>query len=356
MAGREDPETVTSRQNFAGPYTSHHPVPTVQGYREGTHSDSNGDGRVQQALDSAKHYWYSDEATQNDSPEIYNSEDRNAHGGTAKEAVDGNKKAYEENGQGPSPNNQNTENHAESMETETDPRQKRKDMKHMKRDHGQREVTDPVTHLPVTIHDSTNRELEHIPGNLPPAGSEPHSSTGVRAMKKSRAQLHKETEESEKAHSGMTSMFPPPRFETTRRELVQLNQLALSVGLCVMLFVVVLVVAIRSLMGRILASVVGLCLGLPLIWGLRSWVGKKVDRIWQDEVWDAKREQANQEVASSSTPESTHWLNSLLASVWPLVNPDLFTSLADTLEVGGQSKPDSSPKIMILITLHYARM
>jgi hypothetical protein len=31
-------------------------------------------------------------------------------------------------------------------------------------------------------------------------------------------------------------------------------------------------------------------------------------------------------------PESTQWLNSLLSSVWPLVNPELFTSLADMLK------------------------
>ena len=34
----------------------------------------------------------------------------------------------------------------------------------------------------------------------------------------------------------------------------------------------------------------------------------------------------------STPPETPMWLNSLFESIWPLVNPDLFIALADTLE------------------------
>ena len=68
-----------------------------------------------------------------------------------------------------------------------------------------------------------------------------------------------------------------------------------------------------------------------IIWGIRGWLDMKASGIWEDGVWDAAREREQEEV-KGSTPESTQWLNSLLASVWPLINPDLFTSLADTLE------------------------
>jgi hypothetical protein len=47
----------------------------------------------------------------------------------------------------------------QSVAAELDPRQKRKSMKQRKEDHAGREVTDPVTHLPVTIHDSNKAEL-----------------------------------------------------------------------------------------------------------------------------------------------------------------------------------------------------
>ncbi|KAI9783326.1 MAG: hypothetical protein M1835_003821 [Candelina submexicana] len=354
MASRENPEIATSNRNFPGPYTPHHPVPTVQGYREGLHSSSDGEGRLQQAVDSAKQYWNADSddhnqhPEQNDSSHLYNSDSHNNTSNAAQEAGDSNRLSWETNGQGTSPKTNGDQDQAQSMASETDPRQKRKSMKHMKRDHDQREVTDPVTHLPVTIHDSTNAELEHIPGNIPAAGSEPRSSTGISAMKKSKTHLAKETEESEAAHSGMKSLFPPPRFESIRRELAQLYQLALSVGSGALLLIVLLILLVDPLAGKMMASILGVCLALPLIWGLRSWVGKKVDQIWQDEVWKAMKDQREQDVASSSIPESSHWLNSLLASIWPLVNPDLFTSLADTLEDVMQA---SLPKMVRMISV-----
>jgi Ca2+-dependent lipid-binding protein len=40
-----------------------------------------------------------------------------------------------------------------------------------------------------------------------------------------------------------------------------------------------------------------------------------------------------QKVAKTQTAESTQWLNSIMSSIWPLVNPDLFNSITDTLEV-----------------------
>lgn len=47
-------------------------------------------------------------------------------------------------------------------------------------------------------------------------------------------------------------------------------------------------------------------------------------------------------------PESTQWLNSLLASVWSLINPELFTSLADTLEDVMQA---SLPKLVRMVSV-----
>ncbi|KAK5093629.1 hypothetical protein LTR16_007510, partial [Cryomyces antarcticus] len=135
----------------------------------------------------------------------------------------------------------------------------------------------------------------------------------------------------------MERLFPPPAFDSARTELVRIYQLALTVGLGLVGTVVMLLFVVEKILGfgrtlsAILVLVVGLGLGLVVIRGLQGWVANKVKEVWEDEVWDAERQKGD-ETANSPTPESTQWLNSVLASIWPLVNPDLFTSLADTLE------------------------
>ncbi|KAI9817998.1 MAG: hypothetical protein M1832_004519 [Thelocarpon impressellum] len=95
-----------------------------------------------------------------------------------------------------------------------------------------------------------------------------------------------------------------------------------------------------------MASTVAI-LGGFAIWTLRGWIENKVAEVWRNEVWEAEREQGQKD-AESDTPESAQWLNSILASVWPLVNPDLFTSLADTLEDVMQA---SLPKMVRMISV-----
>ena len=68
-------------------------------------------------------------------------------------------------------------------------------------------------------------------------------------------------------------------------------------------------------------------MGGALLYGIRGWLGKKIQAIWEDEVWDSARQQENEtQQSNDKMPESVAWLNSLLASIWPLINPDLFTS------------------------------
>lgn len=242
-----------------------------------------------------------------------------------------------------------------SASNEQDPRKKRKNMKRLKRDYAGRLVTDPVTHLPVTIHDSTNTELKNAPENLPPAGSEPRTSTGFSAASKSSSELDREAHEAEDVHKAMNTLFPPPDYQATKEQLDHVYSLAITIGLGSIL-VVVLVVPIATIlvhssswMSFLMSSTVILSLGLGLgggiIWVVRGWLSHKVNNIWEDCVWDASREQEEGQ-AESTTPESTQWLNSLLASLWPLVNPDLFDSLADTLEDVMQA---SLPKLVRMI-------
>ena len=246
---------------------------------------------------------------------------------------------------------------SQSPVNEQDPRKKRETMKHLKRDYAGRLVTDPVTHLPVTIHDSTKTELDNVPENLPPAGSEPRTSTGFSAASKSSSQLDREAQEAEDAHKAMNTLFPPPAYQAIKEELDKVYNLAITIGLGSILVVVLIVPIAVNLLGSsswisflTSSSVIlsmGLGLGGGIIWGVRGWLSHRVNNIWEDEVWDAAREQEEGQ-AKSTTPESTQWLNSLLASVWPLVNPDLFNSLADTLEDVMQA---SLPKMVRMISV-----
>ena len=47
--------------------------------------------------------------------------------------------------------------------------------------------------------------------------------------------------------------------------------------------------------------------------------------------------------------ETVAWLNALLGSVWPLINPDLFISLADTLEDVMQA---SLPNVVKMVSVN----
>ncbi|EHL02877.1 putative Meiotically up-regulated gene protein [Glarea lozoyensis 74030] len=86
-----------------------------------------------------------------------------------------------------------------------------------------------------------------------------------------------------------------------------------------------------------------------VIFGLQGWLSNKVETLWEDEVWDSARvEEREGQKDSSRLPESVAWMNSLLASVWPLVNPDLFASVVDMLEDVMQA---SLPKIIRMVSV-----
>ena len=86
---------------------------------------------------------------------------------------------------------------------------------------------------------------------------------------------------------------------------------------------------------------------VALVAGVRDYISRKINNIFQDEVWDAQRRQIQTE-AKKNEAETTVWLNSLLGSVWPLINPDLFASLADTLEDVMQA---SLPKFIRMVSV-----
>ena len=244
-----------------------------------------------------------------------------------------------------------------------DPRQKRKQMKDKTRDDTDREVTDPVTHLPVTIHDATKKELKSAPENESPPARSP---TGL-SREGQELQIEEDSKQQQEEHEALRRLFPPPSFDTSREEMADVYGLALTVGLAAVLMVPLFLLvgaqlvpfwtaheAPRSweewrstLMVCATLVVMGASMGGLIIYVSRGWLQNRIRSVWDDCVWDAARQQ-EADASKTPTPESVQWLNSLLASIWGLINPDLFVSIADTLEDVMQA---SLPRLVRMVAI-----
>ena len=252
---------------------------------------------------------------------------------------------------------------SQTQNSALDPRQKRKQMKNKTRDDTAREVTDPVTHLPVTIHDATKTELKSAPENESPPARSP---TGL-SKEEQELQIEGDSKQQQEEHEALRRLFPPPSFDTSREEMADVYGLALTVGLSAMLMVpLVLLVGAQlvtfwtadgvprswkewrgTLMVCVIFLVIGASMGAFIIYVLRGWLKNRIRSVWEDCVWDAARQQ-EVDASKAPTPESVQWLNSLLASVWGLINPDLFVSIADTLEDVMQA---SLPRLVRMVAI-----
>lgn len=354
MSGVEDAEA--SQRKHKSPYTPHHPVPTVQQYREekqqreekygtseGEQDDRSKLSRLGDAYTALRHG--PDAVNPDENTQPYKAENKNFghdeevaedHAGRVEKEKE---KSDQQNGE---QDEDQPEDTTEGMLNESDPKKARKAMKNWSADGTEREVTDPVTHLPVSIHDFTEKDLKQTPKNGPPAGSEPKSASGAEAMNKSNEQLAAEGKEAADAHGGMEALFPPPDFAMTRNEINDVYKKAMTAGLGIVSVSLTLVVGLFQITQgstgwsrgffTLLEIAVGLGVSVAAILGMRQWTENKINDVWETEVWQAER-QLGKRKATSHTAESAQWLNSLLASIWPLTNPDLFTSISDTLEV-----------------------
>ncbi|KAF8656951.1 hypothetical protein AX16_002306 [Volvariella volvacea WC 439] len=203
-----------------------------------------------------------------------------------------------------------------------------------------REVTDPITHLPITITDHTSIELERVfPSSVAGAEGSPEETRD-------------EQEQSQKRHDSLDRLlqdetrrrrwYSPVEFESKFK-----TNSALAAGLGAGLGAIgsLLFLAIIGKTAGFVSVVCALlnCIALAFI------TTAGVARYWDDYLKDYLH--SSRDLESNSAPildepppqrrpsrndgddiESALWLNSLLSSVWPIVNPSLFTSLADTLE------------------------
>jgi hypothetical protein len=258
---------------------------------------------------------------------------------------------------------------SEALSSEKDPKQKRKNLLKRRGNREERIVTDPITHLPVRIHDVDKADLEESAADEKFDHPEYARSGSNLSDKEMEQQIKDHAVLSERTHREMERLFPPPNFEAVKLQLVRTHSVALVASALAILFFVGIIVFIRdpiapylsqalqnrfSAIEKDLDNVVHLGLYILSIscavfsvWVIRFWNLKKVDDIWQNGVWDSERKQGHL-LAKSKAPESTHWFNALTSSVWPLINPDLFVSLADTLEDVMQA---SLPKVVRMISV-----
>lgn len=350
MSGRDD---VEDRRRYNQPYTHKHTIPTIQKYREekdkrreqaGNIDDDRGDdGEAMSRKETAQQYWHRDRPGDGGEPPADKGE---------QETTTGAEEAAQEGTDTPQDTSQVDPN-------SVDPKSRMKAKKKHKSERMEREVTDPVTHLPVRIFDFTDEALEEISENEKPHGSTPETYTGFRAKAKSDEQLQNEMDDMRKGQKGMNQQFPPPDFVEIRNDLQSIEKKAFTIGLVgvgVLVFSVLLLERLLAGSNHSFArrSMTWTVLGLAALggfWalavGLRQWLSKRIDSVWDDEVWDADRGKLEADT-SKHDAESVRWLNSLLGSVWPLINPDLFISLADTLEDVMQA---SLPRLVRMVSV-----
>lgn len=350
---REDEDELHKRHR--APYTGHHQIPTISRYnqekeeRQQKADQYSSPGKTSGEEDATGRYLWSAGHTPEDTDASGDEMNRgrqsndNDHDGNAESKTHHGKEQSHDQGR---KDMQDTSEAPDHITATQDPKQKRKLISKHRDKRAERQVTDPVTHLPILIHDLQSSDLEKVPENLLPPGSESKTKTGIDAKCKTDDELAAETREAAKYHAQMENLFPPPEYDAVKNQLIGVYTTGIVVGLSTMAAMVFFLLAINHVIGggsgvMLYTTTTGLSFAalattIITIWGVRTWMNNKIDSIWHEELWHAQRHDSASRYTKGhgddDTQESTHWLNHLLTSVWPLINPDLFTSLADTLE------------------------
>ncbi|KAF2148688.1 hypothetical protein K461DRAFT_261430 [Myriangium duriaei CBS 260.36] len=201
-------------------------------------------------------------------------------------------------------------------------------------------VTDPTTGKQVTIENVDKSFIERAKN---PTLSVPNANLGKDTPVKTEA-TQKNPEYKEKqditappdpVEPGSTSdvpihgektniLFHPtpsvsyePMFDTLERR---------AGILCIGLFIGTIVIG--NMFGGALKGLIPL--GACLASGVWLWT-KEVVRSGREVEWSSEKERGETATANL-LPESVEWMNTLMGIVWGLVNPDMFQSVADTLE------------------------
>ncbi|KAI1390707.1 uncharacterized protein F4822DRAFT_394229 [Hypoxylon trugodes] len=383
MANQTDFEQDASGREYGKPHNAKHPIPTIQGYRqhrkelagqvedeEEAQQGPEDASKPKRAFESAKAVIQGEDVPKS-RHDPYPSTNRNyadhpdytpqeQGGDNEKPLEDGKdedgkpKESGERQGDGGKKKGEQDKSATEAVASAVDPKEKRKAMKKTKRHGGGREVTDPVTHLPIVIHDQTEKDLSSAHQNQPEPGLHHHTATGPQGASKSDEELATEQEKLQRTYNGMQRIFPPPNFEHTKQALAAVYQQTVSAGLAVIVsLAAVLLLAPTLLIGwgwsMFASTTLFAILGALTVVGMGEWIDKKTSEVFEDETWNAARREEQAILSNDEElPESVQWLNSLFSAVWPLINPDLFASLVDQIEDVMQA---SLPKVIKMVSV-----
>ncbi|KAK0354829.1 hypothetical protein LTR91_019790 [Friedmanniomyces endolithicus] len=205
---------------------------------------------------------------------------------------------------------------------------------------GQKTVTDPVTGKQVVI-ENANQEMMEAAKN--PTLSVPNANLGKPTTVKTEAGM-KNPEYKEKQditappdpiaegstsdvpiHGEKTNILfhptPSVSYEPTFKRLEE-RGLYLVIGL----FFGIIILG-KTFGGKYIGMIpLAMCVSS----GIWLWV-KEVVRSGREVEWESEKERGMTATANL-LPESVEWMNTLLAVVWGLINPDMFQTVADTLE------------------------
>ncbi|KAI4139575.1 MAG: hypothetical protein LQ341_004169 [Variospora aurantia] len=378
MSVPTDAAEGTSRRSFKAPYSSCHPVPNVRDYEETlqdrqnqtTHeypkdNDSGSANTVLYVIGAAMDHLLRRGVNPDHHPpgqQLCSSQSRNieATNRDGRGQISSSRaRSYEVAPQSPQENQSNVTDPDNLPNDDIRGRRRHSALSPHQGQQG-REVTDPVTHLPIVVNDWTSAQLGSMREKQVPATCARRNEDGHHGIPKA--------EQQQITHRRKKLLFLPPRMDTTGQELSSILRTALTAGLIILLGTSSLFLVAshwyltRVRLHREAEQRCGLTywslflitwlfthglLGILLVSGMRFWVEKKTLATWEDVVWDAARTRDEGD-SESSVPESVQWLNSFLTSVWPLVNPDLFKSFADTLEDVMQA---SVPKFVRMISV-----
>ncbi|KAF2759284.1 hypothetical protein EJ05DRAFT_463888 [Pseudovirgaria hyperparasitica] len=358
MSGHEDADATARR--YRAPFSSNHPIPTVQRYKKekqekeatyGGVEEEQEASRTQRARDAYDRYKHGDEA-QRDDEGPYKSENKNLQA-TATPDGEGDKEITTLDQSKEQPIEEAAKDTSEA-DISQDPKEQRKQMKKRKGD-AAREVTDPVTHLPVRIHDFTERDLKNTPENEPNPGLRSRTGTEQMENPEDDPQIKADDAFQRDAHSAMDVVFPPPNFEEVKKQLSRVFEQAIIAGIGTLSIFAIGI----SLLGHFsgfdksgtyisILTVIGGLVSAITVWVLHQWAKNKINDVWENETWESERQAGKRIAAKNQIAESTHWLNSFLASVWPLINPDLFVAIQDQLEDVMQA---SLPKMVRMVSV-----
>ncbi|KAI0398109.1 hypothetical protein F5Y17DRAFT_412319 [Xylariaceae sp. FL0594] len=388
-------EGLGANRSNKQPHSGRHPIPTVQGYRnqrkelgnqvqdeERAQQGPEDESKTKRAYHSAKAIFKDEDGAntpdnRHDPYPVANhnyaknlgqpTQDRDATPVKETETVSERHLHKEDDGGSSKKEKKGEKSATEHVAGAIDPKEKRKAMKKKQRHAEGREVTDPVTHLPIVIHDQTEKDLRSVPENEPEPGTHHTLATGPAGASKSDRELQTEKQMSQRSYNMMQRVFPPPDFDVTKQELATVYKQAVYAGLSVISFLVLIFFIVpgplvnpvsrlsvdgKTWLGALLSLsrlLVFLALSAATVVGLGQWADKRASDIFDTESWDASRREEQAILGDEEElPESAQWLNSLVASIWPLINPDLFTSLVDQIEDVMQA---SLPKAVKMVSV-----